>query len=84
MTVAFIRPRAQLGMARWDATQSSEAESVHPAPASAATTRKSSLTHPESRAERRLHEAEKLPPVNHVRQRPGRQSKEKEGQGCDC
>src|SRR6478672_2761002 len=43
MTVALMRPRVQLGMARCAATQSSEAEKVHPAPASAATTRKSSL-----------------------------------------
>jgi len=38
ITVAFMRPRAQLGIARCAATQSSEADSVHPTPASAATT----------------------------------------------
>jgi hypothetical protein len=35
MTVALIRPRAQSGITRCAATQSSEAESVHPTPASA-------------------------------------------------
>ena len=35
--VAFIRPLAQSGMARWLATQSSEADIVHPIPPSAAT-----------------------------------------------
>src|SRR5258708_39760290 len=42
ITVAFTRPRAQLGIARWTATQSSEADNVHPTPASAATTKNSS------------------------------------------
>src|SRR6516165_1143620 len=37
--VAFIRPLAQSGIARWLATQSSEAERVHPMPPRAATTR---------------------------------------------
>jgi len=32
----------------------------------------------------KIHDAEELPPVNHVRQSSGRQSKEEEGQGCDC
>jgi hypothetical protein len=35
MTLALIRPRAQSGITRCAATQSSEAESVHPTPASA-------------------------------------------------
>jgi hypothetical protein len=38
--VAFMRPLAQSGIARWLATQSSEAERVHPMPPSAATTKK--------------------------------------------
>src|SRR6516164_7571197 len=37
--VAFMRPLAQPGIARWLATQSSEAERVHPMPPSAATTK---------------------------------------------
>src|SRR3984893_18084416 len=43
MTVAFSRPRAQLGIAGCAATQSSEADSVHPTPASAATTKNASV-----------------------------------------
>ena len=42
ITVAFILPRAQLGIARCAATQSSEADIVHPTPASAATTKNTS------------------------------------------
>src|ERR1700736_3623529 len=42
ITVAFMRPRAQLGIERCAATQSSEADNVHPTPASAATTKNSS------------------------------------------
>jgi hypothetical protein len=38
------RPRAQLGMARCAASQSSEAEIVHPTPASAATTKNASIS----------------------------------------
>jgi hypothetical protein len=30
MTLAFMRPRPQLGIVRFAATQSTEAESVHP------------------------------------------------------
>src|ERR1700722_6710196 len=37
MTVAFMRPLDQLGIARCDATQSSDADNVHPIPAAAAT-----------------------------------------------
>src|ERR1700719_3869605 len=40
MTVAFIRPLDQLGIARWAATQSSDADNVHPIPAAAATSMK--------------------------------------------
>src|SRR6202162_3543592 len=43
MTVAFMRPRAQLGIVRCAATHSSEDARVHPAPARAATTGKRSL-----------------------------------------
>src|SRR6201997_3334449 len=35
ITAAFMRPRAPLGIARCAATQSSEADNVHPTPASA-------------------------------------------------
>jgi hypothetical protein len=42
ITAAFTRPRAQLGIARCAATQSSEADSVHPTPATAATTKNTS------------------------------------------
>jgi hypothetical protein len=44
ITVAFLRPRAQLGnITRCAATQSSEADIVHPTPASAATTKNISV-----------------------------------------
>src|SRR5262249_27678075 len=42
MAVAFIRPRAQPGMARCAASQSSAADRVHPTPASAAKRKKAS------------------------------------------
>jgi len=38
-----MRPRAQLGIARCAATQSSEADIVHPTPPSAATTKNTSV-----------------------------------------
>ena len=43
ITAAFMRPRAQLGTARCAATQSSEADNVHPTPASAATMKSASV-----------------------------------------
>ena len=43
MTMAFKRARAQAGIVRCAATQSSEADRVHPTPARAATTKNSSV-----------------------------------------